>query len=982
MAVCLAPESVNPVNPVNQSSSPADRNNEAPLVQRPDKELLKPWRVCIIDDSLGDRAHIRRSLLGGSERQLTFVEAATAAGGITAVLGAVPPHDCIVLNYNLPDMLAPDVLAAVVGRDGMPICPVVVVTSGANRDDGRLALRAGAQDYIAKDWTNPNSLCRAVENASESWAMARELRQSKGALRLVTDRETFRSVFGDATRGLTDEHALKRVAAHMLGVHLQVNRVLYGEVTADAVVVVGPSYVNGVHQIDGAHRLEDFGPELLESLKRGENQIVADMRSDAGYSASEKAAYAAMHIVANLGIPILKGDQLVAVLGVHQNVPRVWTPEDIALAREIAQRTWAAVEQVRSEAKLLASRIQLSQIVAIMPSFSAVLRGPSHVVELANQAFYDLVQHGPEILGQTYADAFPELATQPFLGLLDTVFRTGEKFEASGMRAIVRRGAGDGVAEIFVDFVYLPMCEAAGRVSGIFVHGVDRTAEVKATQALARGTRELRSVTENTPDGLARFDRQLRHVFVNSVIEKSMNQSVAAILGKTHRQLGVSKKLRDQWEKAIRYVFDHAKDSLLEFSVGTVQGGLRHFSCRLVPEFNEAGQVESALGVTHDITNRRAFEQRLLEQDLRKDEFLATLAHELRNPLAPIRTGLQLLKFAPRSEEVVARTLPVMERQLGQLVRLVDDLLDVSRISSGKIVLKRERISFQDIAAAALEASRPAIDAAGHTLSIDWPTEAVWLDADPTRLSQIFSNLLTNSAKYMPCGGQIKFAARLHLDNLVVSVEDTGMGIPADMLGLVFDMFTQINRTLDRAQGGLGIGLSLVKTLVEMHGGSVQAASDGIDQGSIFTVTLPIDKAPAIVPNPAQPLSAAAGFARHRILVVDDNVDAAETMVMLLDLSGHDACVAFSGQEALNVAARFLPDVVFLDIGLPGMNGYEVARQLQASPATASAKLIALTGWGTEEDIRKSKMAGFHAHLTKPVDPNAIDAILATFLLT
>jgi CheY-like chemotaxis protein len=319
----------------------------------------------------------------------------------------------------------------------------------------------------------------------------------------------------------------------------------------------------------------------------------------------------------------------------------------------------------------------------------------------------------------------------------------------------------------------------------------------------------------------------------------------------------------------------------------------------------------------------------------------------------------------------------VMERQLGQLVRLIDDLLDVSRISSGKIVLKRERIAFQDIAAAALEASRPLIDAAGHSLTIDWPDEPVWLDADPTRLTQIFSNLLTNSAKYMRPGGQIRFSARRQGESVLISVKDNGMGIPPDMLGTVFDMFTQINRTLDRAQGGLGIGLSLVKTLVEMHGGSVQAASGGIDLGCEFMVTLPMALGAALEVHAAPAVSAV--LAGRRILVVDDNVDAAETMAMLLELSGHEARSAFGGQEALEVACLFRPDVVFLDIGLPGMNGYEVARRLLADPATARAKLIALTGWGTEDDIRKSKMAGFHAHLTKPVDPDAVEAMLSTF---
>jgi PAS domain S-box-containing protein len=946
-----------------------------------ENESLKPWCVFIIDGSSDDRAEIRRMLLIGSERHLSFVEAATAQAGIKAALGAVPPPDCVVIDYKLPDMDAPDVLAALKGSDGMPICPVVV-TGGTSREEGRRVLRAGAQDYIAKDWTRPPALSRVLENACETWAMARELRQRKNVRRLVTDRETFRGVFSDSTRNLTDEHALKRVASKLLGLHLEANRLIYAEVIGDGRVVIEPGYVNGVDQIDGIYRLEDYGPSLLATFRAGKNIVVTDMRQDTAYSAPQKEAYEKLQIVANLLLPILKNGRLAAILGVQQKTPRVWTSEDIAIAREIAERTWAAVEQVRSEDKLQAKERQLSQMIEIMPSFSAVLVGPTFVFQLANQSYFDLVGRGPEIIGKTVLDALPELADQPFPALLDEVYRTGKTFEAKAMVVRLPRGPEGSLTDIFVDFAYLPLREADGQVSSIFIHGVDRTAEVQATLGLARRERELRSVAANTPDLLTRFDPQFRHVFANSVIEKITGRAVGDVLGKTHRQLGVQKTLCDQWERAIRYVFDHGAPGELDFSRQTPHDGLRHFSCRLVPEFNERGEVESALGVTHDITDRRAYEQRLLEQDVRKDEFLATLAHELRNPLAPIRTGLQLLKLAPKAD-VIVRTLPVMERQLSQLVRLIDDLLDVSRISSGKIVLKRERIAFQDIAAAALEAARPLIDAAGHSLTIDWPDEPVWMDVDSTRLAQILGNLLNNSAKYMRPGGRINFSARRQAEKVFISVRDTGMGIPADMLGRVFDMFTQIDRTLDRAQGGLGIGLSLVKTLVEMHGGSVQASSGGIDRGSEFTVSLPTASglAPESTPRAVPLLVAdAAIFGGHRILVVDDNVDAAETMVMLLDLSGYDARTAFGGQEALDVALEFRPEVAFLDIGLPGMNGYEVARSLLADPRTASVKLIALTGWGTDDDIKQSKMAGFHAHLTKPVDPDAIDALLANFL--
>ena len=949
-------------------------------MQNAEKERLLPWRVFIIDDSPDDRTEIRRMLLNGSDRRLSFVEVETAEAGIAAVLGSVPPPDCVLLDYNLPGMNAPEVLAALKGPDGLCVCPVVVLTGLESRAMGRRVLRAGAQGYVGKDWSSPAALSRAVENSCESWAMARELGRRKDALRLVADRETFRSVFNDATRGLTDEHALKKVAVQLLGLHLGASRLLYAEVISEGRVVVEPGYVSGVNQIDGVYQLADYGPSLLASLQADEIVAVADIRQDPGYSATEKLAYAKLEIIANLVIPIVEDGRIAAILCVQQNTLRVWTNDEMMLAREIATRTCAALNLVRTGKKLQAKELQLSQMLHIMPSFSAVLSGPTFVFQMANQAFFDLVRRGPEIIGKTVLEAQPEIADQIFPALLEEVYHTGKPFTAKAMLLRLPTGPGGSLADIFVDFAYLPLREADGQIASIFVHGVDRTAEMNATQATAQGARELLSVTENTPDGLTRFDRQFQHIFVNSVVEKSMNRPVEEILGKTHRQLGAPIKLCGEWEIALRYVFDHGTHSVLDFSQQTPNEGVRHFSCRLVPEFNENGQVESALGVTHDITDRRDYEQRLLEQDVRKDVFLATLAHELRNPLAPIRTGLQLLKLDPRAD-VAARTLSVMERQLGQLVRLVDDLLDVSRISSGKIVLKLERVAFQDIAAVALEASRPLIDAASHSLTIEWPNEAVWLDADPTRLTQVFSNLLTNSAKYMRPGGQIKFAARRQGDSIVVLVQDTGMGIPADMLDAVFNMFTQINRTIDRAQGGLGIGLSLVKSLVEMHGGSVLATSGGSDLGSEFTVILPT--AARLTPEPAtlpiEPVAAAMpGSARHRVLVVDDNVDAAETMAMLLDLSGYDTRTAFGGQEALDLALSFRPGVVFLDIGLPGMNGYEVARRLLANPATASAKLIALTGWGTEDDIRKSKMAGFHAHLTKPVDPESVEALLAT----
>ena len=943
------------------------------------ENLSEMWCVAIIDDNPSDRADICRMLQTACDQHLVFIQAETGAAGIAAIRRAATPPDCLLLSGNLADMSPPQVLAELLDTDGMPVCPVVVVTGTDTRDDARRALRAGAQDYICKDWTSPRAFNRAIENACESWAIARQLRQRKDALSLVTEREAFRSVFGDATRDLTNEEALKRLGSQLLGLHLQVNRVMYGEVLDGENIVIGQSYVDGVQQIEGTHKLQDYGPKLLATLRSGKNGIVSDVRTDAGYSDSEKTAYAAMGIVANLGIPVLKNGQLLAVLGIHQSAPRQWNKEEIALAREIAERTWSAIEHARAGTKLLASQTQLSQIVAIMPSFSAVLKGPQHIVELANQSFYDIAQRGPEIIGKSHIEAFPDLAEQGFTDLLDTVYRTGEKFEATAMHAFVRSGPGQSESEIFVDFVYLPLRDAGGQISGVFIHGTDRTAQFKATQALALREREMRSLADNAPDVLTRFDRQLRHVFVNAAIEKITGRKVDELLGKSNRELGMPPHLCDQWDTAINHVFDHGLPTSLDFEFETPHDGVRFFSCQLVPEFDETNNVMSVLGVAHDTTNRKVYEKQMSEQAQRKDEFLATLAHELRNPLAPIRTGLQVLKLAPDSA-AAAKTLPVMERQVGQMVRLIDDLLDVSRITSGKIVLRPELLSLQAVVASAVEASMPLIDAAGHVLSVDLPGSTVWLNADLTRLSQVLNNLLNNCAKYTPRGGQIRLTATCQGEQVHITVIDNGMGIPQEMLSSVFDMFAQINRTLDRAEGGLGLGLSLVKTLVQLHGGTVRADSRGIDLGSEFTVSLPIASVPASQPGATALEPVAAQATSHRILVVDDNVDAAETLSMLMQLLGHDTSSAFCGQQALDIALSFRPHVIFLDIGLPDMTGYEVARRLLANPATASAQLIALTGWGTDDDIRKSKMAGFHAHLTKPVDPAAIESVLVTLL--
>jgi signal transduction histidine kinase/ActR/RegA family two-component response regulator len=364
--------------------------------------------------------------------------------------------------------------------------------------------------------------------------------------------------------------------------------------------------------------------------------------------------------------------------------------------------------------------------------------------------------------------------------------------------------------------------------------------------------------------------------------------------------------------------------------------------------------------------------------DRRKDEFLATLAHELRNPLAPIRTGLQALA-RPGGDGAGGTVIrAIMERQLSQMVRLIDDLLDVSRISSGKVVLQRSRVDLRAIAELAIEASQPFIAAGQHDFAAELPVGPVWVDGDASRLSQVISNLLNNAAKYTSEGGKLRLSLSRGETHAIVRVQDNGVGIPPEMLNEVFDMFTQVNRTLDRSQGGLGIGLSLVRRLTELHGGDVSAESAGLGHGSTFTVRVPVLAAADLAPKGHEAASREEPKCPGlRVLVVDDIADVADVLKMLLDLEGFETRVAYSGVAALESARDFRPDVVICDIGLPEMDGHEIARRLRRDPDMAPAMLIALTGWGAEGEVRRTRESGFDFHLVKPVDANALLELLS-----
>ncbi len=488
------------------------------------------------------------------------------------------------------------------------------------------------------------------------------------------------------------------------------------------------------------------------------------------------------------------------------------------------------------------------------------------------------------------------------------------------------------------------------------------------------------SLVENSTDMIGLFEPDGRPVYINRAGMRLMGMAEPRPLAEYF--------FPDDWDRMVNELVTVAqRDGHGEMEVrfrhfGT--GDARWMLCTLFSVTKSDGRFVGLGKVSRDITERRRMEDELRqmaadlsEADRRKDEFLATLAHELRNPLAPIRNGLQILQLGAANAEVVQQTRAIMERQLGQMVRLVDDLMDVSRITRNQLELRLERADLAAVVAIALETSRPLVESRGHELIVTLPPSLVQVEADVTRLAQVFSNLLNNSAKYTERGGHIGLTAERHGSEVLVAVVDDGIGIDANMLPKVFEMFTQVDRGLERSQGGLGIGLTLVKRLVEMHGGTVEARSKGPGKGSEFVVRLPVaveaDQRQA--PGPREEPDTLKS--KLRILVVDDNRDGADSLSAMLGIMGNEIRTAYDGEEAIATAAGFHPDVILLDIGLPKMNGYEVCRRIRQQSELRETIIIAQTGWGQDEDRQRAKEAGFDRHMVKPVDPTALMSLLA-----
>ncbi|MGQ0834156.1 MAG: hybrid sensor histidine kinase/response regulator [Gammaproteobacteria bacterium] len=487
----------------------------------------------------------------------------------------------------------------------------------------------------------------------------------------------------------------------------------------------------------------------------------------------------------------------------------------------------------------------------------------------------------------------------------------------------------------------------------------------------------LQAVTDCLPALVSYVDSTQRYRFSNRRHEVWFGHGRDGIRGMHMREvLGaeIYESVRPAVERALSGETVH-----FEMKLPFRDEGVRDVELRYVPD-EQGSEVLGFVAIIEDVTERRRAEEALRNADRRKDEFLATLAHELRNPLAPIRNAVQVLQLAEGDRGMAATARSMIERQLKQLVRLIDDLLDVSRITQGQIELRREPVDLAAILQLALETTRPLLETRQHRVHVIWPQEPLCVDGDPTRLAQVFANLLHNSAKYSDAGGQITIAAMRDGAQALVKVADSGAGIASDMLPRVFDMFTRATRSVTGGQDGLGIGLTLVKRLVELHGGTVEAQSEGLGKGSVFSVRLGLAQAPSpsSLPGAAgeRVTMSGEGAVGGRVLVVDDNHDAAASLALMLDLNGYEIRTASDGIEALEIAETFRPEFVVLDIGMPRLDGYQTAREIRARPWGKSVTLLALTGWGQEEDKRRALEAGFDYHLTKPVDPQLLQRLL------
>ncbi|MFL6693185.1 MAG: PAS domain-containing protein [Ramlibacter sp.] len=629
------------------------------------------------------------------------------------------------------------------------------------------------------------------------------------------------------------------------------------------------------------------------------------------------------------------------------------------------------LESARNE-QILRQRRMFEQA----PGFICTLHGPDHVFDFVNAAYERLFDR-TGFVGKSVREVFPELVGQGYFEQLDHVYRTGERYVAATVPARLRQPdpspQHDQERTLLLSFVYAPIYDEDGHITGIFCEGQDVTESHAAQQALREKEEQLRLATEAAEVGLWDLDMNRGEMFwpprVKAMFGISPDKPVtmADFYGNLHPED------RERVTSAFAAAADPRRRALYDVeyrTVGAEDGVVRWVAAKGRALFGPDGQCVRLIGTAIDITSRKAVEEALRESDRHKDDFIATLAHELRNPLAPLSNGLHVLRVQGGAPIPSSRVLDMMQRQLGNLVRLVDDLLEISRISRGTLELRAAPLQLADAVAAACEASDPLMRERRHDFVADAVDRSLWVHGDLVRLTQLLSNLLNNAAHYTPVGGKVRVQVEAAGPAAVIRVIDTGQGFRDEDRERLFEMFARGD-----GSGGLGIGLALGRRLAQMHGGTLTAESPGPGRGAVFTATLPLCAAPGASEGPPSPEQLRTPAAL-RVLVVDDNADAGDSLELLLRELGAQVTVARSGTEALATFERVEPAVVLLDVGMPQMDGYEVARRLRTRFSSHRFSIVGLTGWGQERDRELGRKAGFDHHLVKPAGMDALQAVL------
>lgn len=741
------------------------------------------------------------------------------------------------------------------------------------------------------------------------------------------------------------------------------------------------SYPSGPRSI-ATRAMEARAPCVYE---RVDAALIAATATDARH----RSLLERLGIRSALTVPILRRDRCLGAISLgYARDERRYGERDVARVQELAERAAAAIENAQLFAAAEAARriaetehARLDAILRAAPAIVCILQGPERVIEFANERFRALFPGRP-LVGLRAADALAGTGGGGFGELVERVRETGVSLEGRELEVLLHP---EDPEPRFFDFSCQPLASVDGRLDRVVVFAHEVTAlvrERRKAQALADDLRVQRAellasetryrtlvqataqvVWSTDAEGRPKPDASSWGAFTGQSLDEERDDRFAPIHPDDRPRL----------LEAFREALAAEAPLEIEHRLRRHDGVYRTMISRALPVRGDDGRVREWVGACTDVTEAR-------DADRRKDEFLAILGHELRNPLAPIRTALEVLNMRapePRSgprddERAHRRAISVIERQVEHMARLVDDLLDVSRITRGVVELRRERLELAAVVARAVEIACPLLEQRSHVLRVDVPERGLLVDADPTRLAQVFANLLTNAARYTPAGGRVEIAARTRGRAIEIAVADDGVGLDADLLPRVFEAFVQGPRSLDRAPGGLGLGLSLVRSLVSLHGGTVTAHSEGSGKGSTFVVSLPRAEAPARADESDRALRAAPiSDRRLRVLLVDDNPDLAELLGEALRTFDHDVRTALDGPSAIAAAEAFGPDVALLDLGLPVMDGYELAKQLRSRDQRV--RLIALTGYGQDKDRAKSREAGFDVHLVKPVDLDVLE---------